>query len=157
MEQKALEYERMYVDFSNKPQWLFDVNPSGTVPVLKDGEKYIPESGVIMEYLENKFPNPSVPADPESSEAISGIFSAFRNYFLNKDPSQEETLKETLHAELSKLENRLGSLPGPFLGGETFNAADAEVLPRLYHAKTALGYYKNWTFPEDCSKVNSRS
>lgn len=31
---------------------------------------------------------------------------------------------------------------GPFLGGETPNAADASLAPQLYHAKHALKHFK---------------
>lgn len=153
MEQKSLEYDRLYVEFSNKPQWLLDVNPEGTVPVLKDDEQYIPDSGAIVEYLENKFPTPSVPVDEDGLTAGNGIFGAFRNFFLNKDDDEEESLKSAFEEELKKFNEKLKSLPGPFLGGATFNAADCLLLPRLYHAKTALGKFKKWTFPEDLVQV----
>ncbi len=37
---------------------LLEVNPSGTVPVAKDLDtnEWVVDSGVIAEYLENKFP-----------------------------------------------------------------------------------------------------
>eukprot|EP00210_Caulerpa_lentillifera_P005243 g5010.t1 len=155
MEQKSLEFDKIYVEFNNKPQWLFDVNPEGTVPVLKDNEKYIPDSGAIVEYLEDKFPTPAVPVDEDGLAAGNGIFGAFRNFFLNKDAAQEESLKAAFEAELKSLNERLKVVPGPFLGGSTFNSADCLLLPRLYHAKTALGHFKKWTFPESLDKVEN--
>jgi glutathione S-transferase len=59
---KGLEVERVEVDLSDRPQWLIELNPpDGRVPVL-DG---LPESQVIMEYLDERYPEPPLlPADP---------------------------------------------------------------------------------------------
>jgi glutathione S-transferase len=60
LEEKHVPYTKTLIDFAAKPQWLLDVNPSGTVPVMKDvstGE-WIPDSGVIIDLLEAKYPEP---------------------------------------------------------------------------------------------------
>lgn len=153
MDQKALEYDKIYIDFSKKPQWLLDANPAGSVPVLKDNEDYIPDSGAIVEYLEKKFPNPPVPVDDEGLAVGDGIFGAFRNLFLNKESAEEDSLKAALESELQKLEDKLKSSPGPFLGGKAFSAADCALLPKLHHATIVLGHYKKWTIPDSMTKV----
>ncbi|MGN6798751.1 MAG: glutathione S-transferase family protein [Gaiellaceae bacterium] len=60
--EKGIEHEVTQVDLSDRPQWLRDLNPPhGRVPVL-DG---LPESGVIMELLEELYPEPALlPSDP---------------------------------------------------------------------------------------------
>jgi glutathione S-transferase len=60
--EKGLEHDVTQVDLSDRPQWLRDLNPPhGRVPVL-DG---LPESGVIMELLEELQPEPALlPKDP---------------------------------------------------------------------------------------------
>jgi glutathione S-transferase len=60
--EKGIEHETVEVDLSDRPQWLLELNPpSGRVPVV-DG---LPESGVIMELLEELHPEPALlPADP---------------------------------------------------------------------------------------------
>ena len=59
--EKGIDYESVQVDLANRPQWLLELNPPrGRVPVL-DG---LPESEVIMEYLDEQFPEtPLLPAD----------------------------------------------------------------------------------------------
>jgi Glutathione S-transferase, N-terminal domain len=54
---KAAEYETIEVDLDNRPAWLTDLNRLGKVPVLDDGF-VLPESDVIMEYLEEHIPDP---------------------------------------------------------------------------------------------------
>src|SRR2546423_5258654 len=64
--EKGLGYETVEIDLSDRPAWLYAKNPSGRVPVLEeDGGFVLPESYVIMEYLEERFPEPPLwPADP---------------------------------------------------------------------------------------------
>jgi glutathione S-transferase len=63
--EKGLDYETAGVDLLNRPQWVIELNPpSGRVPVLDDGFT-LPESEVIMAYLEERYPEPPLlPADP---------------------------------------------------------------------------------------------
>jgi len=58
--EKELEFERVEVDLSNRPSWLIELNPPrGRVPVLDDGF-VLPESEVIMEYVEERYPTPAL-------------------------------------------------------------------------------------------------
>src|SRR5207245_8158860 len=64
--EKRLAYETVEIDLGDRPAWLYEKNPSGRVPVLEeDGGLVLPESLVVMEYLEERFPEPALwPADP---------------------------------------------------------------------------------------------
>ena len=58
--EKGLEVETVAVDLSNRPSWIIELNPpKGRVPVLDDGF-VLPESEVIMEYLEEVYPTPAL-------------------------------------------------------------------------------------------------
>jgi glutathione S-transferase len=64
--EKEVDYETVEVDLRDRPPWLYDLNPAGRVPVLDDGFA-LPESAVIMEYLDERFPEPALlPADREA-------------------------------------------------------------------------------------------
>jgi glutathione S-transferase len=63
--EKGVEYEPVEIDLSNRPAWLYGKNPAGRVPVLEEDTFLLPESVVIMEYLEERYPEPALlPADP---------------------------------------------------------------------------------------------
>jgi glutathione S-transferase len=63
--EKGVEYEPVEIDLSNRPAWLYEKNPAGRVPVLEEDTFVLPESVVIMEYLEERYPEPALlPADP---------------------------------------------------------------------------------------------
>jgi glutaredoxin len=62
--EKGIEYEPVAVDLSNRPAWLYEKNPVGRVPVIEEDTLVLPESVVIMEYLEERYPEPALlPAD----------------------------------------------------------------------------------------------
>ena len=57
--EKAVEFETVEVDLRDRPGWLYELNASGKVPVLDDGF-VLPESAVIMEYLDERYPEPAM-------------------------------------------------------------------------------------------------
>jgi glutathione S-transferase len=65
--EKGIAYENVQVDLRDRPDWLLELNPpSGRVPVLQNGFD-LPESEVIMAYLEDRFPDPALlPGDAET-------------------------------------------------------------------------------------------
>jgi glutathione S-transferase len=63
--EKSVPYEPVEIDLSNRPSWLYEKNPAGKVPVLEEDTLVLPESAVIMEYLEERYPEPALlPSDP---------------------------------------------------------------------------------------------
>ena len=63
--EKGLEYEAVEIDLDDRPAWIYEKNPLGRVPVYEEeGGLVLPESLVIMEYLEERYPEPALwPAD----------------------------------------------------------------------------------------------
>jgi len=62
--EKSLEHEAVVVDLSNRPPWVYELNATGRVPILDDGF-VLPESDVIMGYLDDRYPDaPLLPEDP---------------------------------------------------------------------------------------------
>ena len=63
--EKGVEVETVEIDLSDRPAWLYEKNPTGRVPVLEEDGRPLPESAVIMEFLEERYPEPPLlPADP---------------------------------------------------------------------------------------------
>jgi glutathione S-transferase len=42
-----------------------EANPAGKVPVMKEGDKFVADSDVITQLLEEKFPEPSLKTPEE--------------------------------------------------------------------------------------------
>src|SRR5262249_4110623 len=68
--EKGLEYEMLQIPWTRQTLWgpkrpeFLAVSPRGRVPGLTDGEATVYDSTVIAEYLEDRYPDPSLfPAD----------------------------------------------------------------------------------------------
>src|SRR4051795_9034591 len=63
--EKGIEYEPVEVDLQNRPAWIYEKNATGRVPVVEEDAWILPESSVIMEYLDERYPEPPLlPLDP---------------------------------------------------------------------------------------------
>ena len=70
--EKGLEFETVLVSFASPPEELAKLNPRAEVPILQDGDTAIWDSTIILDYLEDRFPEPSlwprVPAERSPAE-----------------------------------------------------------------------------------------
>jgi glutathione S-transferase len=63
--EKRIGYDAVEIDLGHRPAWIYEKNPTGTVPVLEEDTLVLPESVVIMEYLDERYPEPALlPLDP---------------------------------------------------------------------------------------------
>ncbi len=107
--EKEIPYEPVEIDLRDRPAWIYAKNPSGRVPVLEEDEGLVlPESRVIMEYLEERFPEPPLmPADAADRALVRLAFERFDDlsgpyYDLLYDrPGSSE---ERLHEQLARLD-----------------------------------------------------
>lgn len=111
----------MYVDFAAKPEDLFVDNPDGKVPVLLDGDVRVPDSGAIVDYLEEKY------SDPKLGEStITGVgeklFPSFVQ-FLKSGPDEQAEKEAALLEQLEQIDAHLAA-KGPYLSGAEMGAAD---------------------------------
>jgi glutathione S-transferase len=138
--EKGVEYETVAIDLDDRPSWIYEKNPLGRVPVLEDDAFVLPESAVINEYLEERYPDPALwPAD--AAERAFGRLLVFRFDQLSKPyyalRREEEGARERLDAELAKLNAVLDAQP--FLSGRDFGLADIAYVPWLVRARDRMG------------------
>jgi len=125
--EKGLDYETVEIDLRNRPDWIYELNPTGKVPVVDDGFAP-PESAVIMEYLDDRYPEqPLLPDDPKSRAVARKWVFRF-----------DDLLGDDYYAYRSGGENalaeRLESLP---VGDSLF--VDVAYAPWVIRAKEMLG------------------
>ncbi|KAK9115769.1 hypothetical protein Sjap_014716 [Stephania japonica] len=152
LEEKNLPYDVKLVDFANKPEWFLKINPEGKVPVIKLDEKWIGDSDVITQALEEKFPEPPLATPLEKASVGSKIFSSFIGFLKSKDPN--DGTEQALRNELASFDDYIKE-NGPFINGERISAADLSLGPKLYHMEIALGHYKEWSVPESLPHLKS--
>ena len=138
--EKGVEYQTVEVDLSDRPAWIYDKNPTGRVPVLEEDGRPLPESAVIMEFLEERYPEPSLlPADPADRALVRLLI--FRDKDLT-DPYYafrrgEEGADEQLDTALAVLDSALEERP--FLGGAEYGLADIALVPWILRTRDMLG------------------
>jgi len=139
--EKGIEVEVVEIDLSDRPAWFYDKNPKGRVPVIEEeGERPLPESAVIMEFLEERYPEPALlPLDPADRAAARLLI--FRDDDLT-DPyyalrREEEGAREQFDAALGRLDALLGEQP--YLSGAEYGLADVGLVPWVLRARDMLG------------------
>ena len=139
--EKGVPHETVVVDLDDRPAWIYEKNATGRVPVLEEDAFVLPESDVICEYLEERYPEPPLlPADP--AERALARLAIFRfddrlgddYYALRRG---EEGAADRLDARLADLDAQLEARP--FLTGRDFGLADVAYLPWVLRARERLG------------------
>ena len=125
-------------------------NPRAEVPMLVDGQTHIVDSTIILEYIEERWPNPPLlPRDPAARaaarmtedvcdtqyEAVTWGFSEVQS-FGRATGALADTLRAAAARQTAMLQDwlaaRLGD--GAWFGGATFGWADAAVAPMLHRS-----------------------
>ncbi|GMH26290.1 hypothetical protein Nepgr_028133 [Nepenthes gracilis] len=145
LEEKYLPYDVKLVDLTDKPEWFLKINPEGKVPVIKLDGKWVADSDIITQSLEEKYPNPPLLTPPEKASVGSKVLPAFIGFLKSKDPS--DGTEQALLNELSFLNDYIKE-NGPFVNGKEVSAADLSLSPKLHHMEIALSHYKNWSVPD---------
>jgi glutathione S-transferase len=116
------------------------------VPVLVDGERVLSDSPAILDYLEERFPEPPLyPADPARRAELRTFLDWF-NVVWKRPPNliaAEEAKPEPDRGRIAALEGRIeGALPRfeellagrDYLFGEELTVADVTAFPFLKYA-----------------------
>lgn len=165
--EKGLQYEKVNIDITKgeqkKPEYLA-INPYGKVPALQDNGMTVYESSIVMEYLNDKYPNPPLmPADAGQrararvlmhlgDNAYDGALGAIVGevFFKPKGQADQNVIakaKQDLTACFERLERELGN--NDYLVG-AFSLADicfATWAPLFGPLQVEV--------PSQCSKVNA--
>jgi glutathione S-transferase len=152
LEEKAIPYNATFIDIENKPQCFLEANPAGKVPVMKEGDKFVADSDVITQLLEEKFPEPSLKTPEEYASVGAKLFPAF--VAVLKSHKSSDGTKEALLAEFKALDEHF-KVNKPFVAGEKLTGVDLALAPKLYHATIALPYYRNWSIPQEFTSLLS--
>src|SRR6476619_8268579 len=123
--EKGVEYEPVEIDLQNRPARIYEKNETGRVPVIEEDAWVLPESAVIMEYLEERYPEPALLAADPADRALARLW-IFRHddftktyYALRRG---DEGAAASFAGQLERLAASLGVLP--WLGGNEYGLAD---------------------------------
>jgi len=122
LEEKGIEYEYREVNpYAKEPHFLA-INPKGLVPALEHHNKALYESLVLLEYLDDAYPDdsPLRPSDPHEAglvrlalQQISNVVvPAFYRYVQAQEPEKQKEGHEAFVAALRDVHKQW------FVGGE---------------------------------------
>jgi len=139
--EKGIDFRRVDVDLSNKPEWFRAISPLGKVPLLRVGDDVLFESAAIVEYIEDTAPNPLHPHDP-IARAKRRAWMEFGStiladiWLLETTPDQEAfaARRDMLADKFKQLEGVLAS--GPYFAGAQFSLVDAVFAPVFRYFET---------------------
>ena len=138
--EKHVELEAIEVDLTDRPAWIYEKNVTGRVPVIEDDGWLLPESAVIMEYLEERYPEPPLLAADPADRALARLW-IFRHdslaapyYALRRG---EDGAAQRLDEELARLDAALEVRP--WLGGSEYGLADIAYVPWILRGRDMLG------------------
>ena len=123
------------------------LSPIGKIPSLEVDGQVIPESGVICEYLEDRFPTPSLrPQDPGEAARMRTLARVVDVYMTSpffalfgqlRVPERDEALVTEKLAEVNAafdwIDHYLGK--GPFALGDSLSLADCTLVPMMFFAR----------------------
>jgi glutathione S-transferase len=155
--EKQLRYTEREIDLANKPRELLAVNPANGVPVLVvEGGAAIPESLVILEYLEDRWPeHPLLPADPLGRararllyDRITAALGTPSFKLARGTDAEKASAEEAVRGALAKLDAEApetGLLAGPFSIADVALAPFVAKLPeRLRPGALGLPRLARW-------------
>jgi len=153
---KGIDWEYIAVRLDTGQQFEADHvgrNPMKLVPVLDTGNELLAQSIAIAEYLETKFPEPSLlPSDPvelaqvrEMQHIISSetqpvtnlrVLKHLRSEFNQDDAGIDQWCQKWMGSGMDAFESRAKerSADGQFSFGNSFTLADAWLMPQVYNA-----------------------
>lgn len=118
------------------------LNPLGKMPIMIDGDLCMPESAIICEYIEAKFPQ--VKLYPDNLEELTAVklicrmldAYVFQNMFdlasmareTGEKPDVLEQKLAQINAGLDLIERFIGNEDGKFLVGDSWSVADCAMI-----------------------------
>jgi len=121
------------------------INPLGKIPCLDADGMIIPESEVINEYLEEKFPSPALlPKGPEARAKVR-LFTRFHDLYLDPplramfahlNPKSRD--EKVVNERLTELQGRMDQIEsmlapaGNYAAGPDFTLADCALAPTTF-------------------------
>lgn len=132
----SVEMVNLSLGEQNEPDYRKRVNPFGKVPTLKHNGTMIVESGAIMMYLADLFPEKNM-APPVGTTARGRYYEWFNIVLVALEPAviaiprsaRPDAAREEMRAILNAMETMLGE---PYVIGEQFTAADVLLHGELW-------------------------
>jgi stringent starvation protein A len=136
--EKGVTVDIIGVQPDSRPEDLIDINPYGTVPTLVDRDLVLYSAGIIMEYLDERFPHPPLlPVYPVArGRSRLMMYRIDRDWYTLMNRIMHESGKEADQARQILRDSLMSVLPVfnemPFFLSEEFSLVDCCIAPLLW-------------------------
>jgi glutathione S-transferase len=134
LSEKGVDFRRVDVDLSDKPEWFRAISPLGKVPLLRIGDDVLFESAPIVEYIEETTPHPLHPHDPIERakhrawmEFGSAVLADIWMLETTPDQAAFAAKRDMLADKFKQIERTLTT--GPYFAGVRFSLVDVVFAP----------------------------
>jgi glutathione S-transferase len=150
--EKGLSFETKVVDLTRPTDELRRLSPRVEVPALVDGDLQLVDSSIIVEYLEDAYPEPALlPKTPRERARVRWIEElcdtqyeavvwgvAELTVFQRASGEQKEAMLRTASAQVARLNARLEAelQDRPWLNGDQFGFGDLVAFPHVNAASS---------------------
>lgn len=143
LDAKKIPYDVVYVNLSNKPEWLFNKHPLGKVPAieLEDGT-VLYESLILAEYLDSSSSTrPLASSDPlqrAKDKLLIDRFSQFIVLFYKMYSDINSLDSEEVMKSLDEFEGELSKRETPYFSGTRPGMVDYMIWPWCERAEMLI-------------------
>ncbi len=140
--EKGVNVDILHINSANPPEDLLDLNPYGSIPTLVDRDLVLYEPGVIMEYLDERFPHPPLlPVYPIARAKCRLMMHRIEKDWFSNLPALEDGTPEKVDQARQALNEQLISLAPlfsemPYFLSEEFSLVDCYIAPLLWRLPT---------------------
>jgi glutathione S-transferase len=160
--ENGTDFEKRLVDLASAEQraTLTELWPLGKFPVLRDVERVVGESSIIVEYLDQRHPGPRplLPREPEAALDVR-LWDRLLDHYV-QGPMQEIVFDRLLGAngDLSRAHATLATAyaladeqlaSSRWIAGDGFSLGDCAAAPALFYAVTLL------PIPAPCTRLSA--
>jgi glutathione S-transferase len=162
--EKGVPFDLQEIDLQNKPAHFLAVSAYGKVPAIEHDGVHLYESAVINEYLDERFPEPSLlPAGPPARAqariwidyANTRFVQAYGALLRAENAEVERAARGALDESLAFLEKeglRKLSPEGPFFFGRAPSLVDLTFYP-WFERLPALQHFRDYQLPAELTRL----
>lgn len=135
LDAKKIPYDTVYVNVTDKPDWLFEKSPHGKVPAIEMDGEVLYESLIIADFLDEKYRNrPLYPKDPLKKAKDKIIIENFHKvigalFKISKFNSAAEEHLEDFFTGLDFYEQELNERCNKYFSGDKPGMVDYMIWP----------------------------
>jgi glutathione S-transferase len=155
--EKKIDFWHTEIDLANKPEWFLVIAPLGEVPVIRHEDRFISDSTVILEYLDEVFPTPSLRPKGPAKRAIARFWLRFADerfapaidHCLTAETADEQTASAAElrdHLLFMEREGLARCGRGPYWMGSELSIVDLAFYP-FFERFPAIQQYRPVSLP----------